>query len=69
MKLSISRLGWVVLTGIVILAVLLGIIYGRTSYIPNICSDLKKQYGEPITIDHPAYSPYLDNNNNGIACD
>lgn len=62
--------GWLMLIIIIVASITLGIIYGRTSYIPNICQNIRDHYGnEPITYTHPAYSKYLDSNNNQIACD
>lgn len=69
MRLSISPVGWVVLILTLVVAMLLGIIFGRTNYIPNVCGDLKKENTRDITRDSPDYKEYLDTNNNGIACE
>lgn len=68
MKLRISPIGWLLLTIIFITAMLLGIIFGRTNYIPDRCEQLKDTY-QQITRDNPEYREYLDSNHNGIACE
>lgn len=69
MKYRLTPLAWVALVLIIALSAVLGTVYGRTSYIPEICNNLKKEHPEPITEQHPEYSKYLDSNNNKIACD
>lgn len=69
MKVRFTKAGWLIVIVIMIISAILGTIYGRTSYIPEVCDNLKKEYPEPITRGNPEYSSHLDSNRNGIACD
>jgi CTP:phosphocholine cytidylyltransferase-like protein len=70
MKVTFTSNGWILIIVIISYMSLLAIILARTSYVTDRCEYLKEKYQSTvIPKDNPDYREYLDQNNNGIACE